>query len=72
MADRLSANEVVRLAAEAGRAAHEEGLRSGLPVVTADERTGKTYLEQAGRRFEVDLQGSDIRVIAEIGRSDAA
>lgn len=72
MADRLSADEVARLAAAAGQSAYEEGLRAGLPVVTSDEQSGKTYLEQAGRRFEVELRGGEIFVIAEIPQSDAA
>ena len=72
MAERLSADEVVRLAAEAGRAAYEEGIRSGLPVVTSDERTGKTYLEQNGRKFEVELENGEILILAEIRQSDAA
>lgn len=72
MADRLSADEVARLAAAAGQSAYEDGLRAGLPVVTSDEQAGKTYLEQAGRRFEIELRGGEILVVAEIPESDAA
>ena len=72
MAERLSADEVARLAAQAGRAAYEEGLRAGLPVVTSDERAGKTYLEQNGRKFEVELLNGEIRILTEISQSDAA
>ena len=72
MADRLSADEVVRLAAEAGRAAYEDGLRAGLPVVTSDEALGKTYLEQNGHKFEVQLVNGEVRVLREIPQSDAA
>ena len=72
MAKRLTADEVVRLAAQAGRAAYEDGLRSGLPVVTSDERTGKTYLEQNGRKFDIELVNGEIRILTEIPQSDAA
>ena len=72
MAERLSADEVVQLAAQAGRAAYQSGLRSGLPVVTSDERAGKTYLEENGRKFEIELLNGEIRILTEIPQSDAA
>lgn len=72
MADRLSVDEIERLAAEAGRSAYEAGLCAGLPVVTTDERTGKAYLEQNGRRFEVELMNGEIKILSEISRLDAA
>ena len=68
MAERLSADEAVRLAAQAGREAYEDGLRSGLPVVTSDERAGMTYMDRGGRKFAVELAKGRIRIISEFGR----
>ncbi|MEO6758364.1 MAG: hypothetical protein ABIO24_02840 [Saprospiraceae bacterium] len=60
MAERLSADKVVRLAAQAGRTAYQEGLRAGFPVVTLDESIGKTYLKENGRKFEVEMRNGEV------------
>jgi hypothetical protein len=43
-----------------------------LPVVTSDEALGKTFLEQNGHKFEVELVNGEVRVLREIPQSDAA